>query len=438
MSSKSKAQTEDLAVAGFYGSFDLLGLASQASKISEKDILLPVFVEKRSDDLTQDTSLRQTVITSDDLTQDGSDRLPHLESDRQAFITTDRQNVTTSDGLAQDTSLRQNVTPSLRQPHLKICQGITEGQKPVLKWLINMCGEESKIITYKMIHDSLSITERAARTHIEALYKKGYIFTQMATRPNSLQPIGKVVFINPSAHLAMALSNSYQNSDGLTHNESLRHYVTRTDGLTQDTSLGQTVITPDRHTYCSSSILNTTTETDDSKKDAFEKLILDDWEKWDLRPKSISEHLDKDLALLQNLLDKTAYVIRQKEGTEFAIQSKIGFLKKCLQNEFCEVDNNFISRKEKIVRLRTEQMKKEAARLKAAKEEEREIAIELLRMQLSDRDLEKIRNQTIDQIRKEMNQPGITPSETLIESYERNILASLASEKGLFSSNQNS
>lgn len=421
-------KSENLAVAGFYGDFDLIGLASQANEISKADNPVLETRIKSSDVVPFNTSLRQIVTTSDNLTQDGSDRQAHLESDRQTLEASLRHNVTTSDRQTPEESLRHNVTTSDRRANIKISQGVTEGQKPVLNWLINMCGEETKIVTYKMIHESLSITERAARTHIDALHKKGYIFAEMATRPNSLQPIGKKVFIKPPAHLAMALSNNSYSSDDLTQKGLDRHYVTTSERQTQSASLGQIVTTTDRQTYCSSSI-NTTTETDEK----FGQLVLDDWEKWDLRPRSILEHLDKDLPLLQNLLDKTAYVIQQKEGTDFAIKSKVGFLKRCLENEFCEVDNNFISRKEKIIRLRTEQMKKESARLMAAKEEEKKTAIELLCFQLSEKEMKKIRNQAIEQIRSEMKQPGIEPSNVMIESYLKNILASMAIEKGLFS-----
>jgi hypothetical protein len=437
MSKDKLATSSDLAVAGFFGSFDLINLADKASKINKAAPPSLVSQENTSDVVTQFPSHRQTVIPSDNMAQDASDDQSQGTSDDQSQKASLGNNVIPSDHLSEDTSLRHIVTTSDKPTKSRISQGVTEGQKPVLQWLVKVCGNETKIVTYKMLHESLLITERAARTHIEALHKKGYIFATMATRPNSRQPIGKTISIKPTAHLALALSQSSQSSDGMTTDTSDRHYVIPSDRLSHNTAVRHIDTSADSQTYCSSSILTTTASKEEQlsfpEVEVFNRLILDEWEGWELRPKSIVEHLNKDVPLLQALLDKTAYVIRQKEGTEFAIQSKIGFLKKCLQNEFCEVDNNFISRQERVVRQRTEQMKREAARLKAAKEEERETAIELLSLQLSEAELKTIREQAIEQIRHEMKKPNMMPSDAVIESYEKNILIALAAERGLFS-----
>jgi len=431
------SKNEKIAVAGFFENFDFAALAAKATDINEPNSNQLLNMKNSPDVVTQQASDRQTVTTSHSLPHDTSDGQTVRSPDDQTVIASDRQRVITSGLVTQEGSEGHYVTTSLRQVKSRTSQGVTEGQKPVLKWLVKACGEVTKIITYKMISESLSITERAARTHVEALSKKGYIFTTTATRPNSLQPIGKTVFIKDAAHLALALAQSPQSSDVVTQGASGRHYVTTPDDVTQQESDGHYVTTSDRHTLCSSSILTTTTAQKEEnipfpENDIFNRLILDDWENWDLRSKSISDHLNKDLSLLQNILDKTAYVIRQKEGTEFAIKSKIGFLKRCLEHEFCEVDSNFLSRKEKIIRQRTEQMKREIIRLQAAKDEEKNVAIELLRLKLTSTELIELRERALGQIRQEMRNPDMIPAEGMIESYENKILYSQAEEIGLF------
>lgn len=431
------SKIEKIAVAGFFENFDFDALAAEAADINEANSYPPLNKKTTSGVVTQQASDGQSVTTSHSLTRDTSGGQTVRSPDDQTVTPPDRQKGITSDVVTQQESDGHYVATSLRQTNSRTSQGVTEGQKPVLKWLVKACGEATKIITYKMISESLLITERAARTHVEALSKKGYIFTTTATRPNSRQPIGKTIFINDAAHLALALAQTSCPSDVVTRQASDSHYVARALGVTQLGSDGHCVTTSDRHTLCSSSILTTTTAEKEEhipspENDIFNKLILDDWENWDLRSKSISEHLNKDLSLLQNILDKTAYVIRQKEGTEFAIKSKIGFLKRCMEHEFCEVDGNFLSRKEKIIRQRTEQMKREIVRLQAAKDEEKNVAIELLRLKLSNTELIELREKALGQIRKEMRNPSMIPAEGMIESYENKILCGQAAEIGLF------
>ena len=370
-----------------------------------------------SDVVTETESLRHYVSTSDSMTQNTSDGQTQNESDR----------------LTQNESVRHNVSTSDRQINKRPGGGVTRAQEPVLKWLDERCGTSGSIVTYKMIRLALNITERAARTHMNALAQKDFIQSSLATHPGSFQPIGRHIIVNPQARIALALVQ--QNcSDVLTQNESVRQNVSTSDGQTQNETVRQYVSTSERHTLCSSGILTTTTggaptENFDEK---FDQLILDDWALYGLRAASIQTHLGKPLALLQDLLDKTAYVIRQKEGTDKKIQSKIGFLKTNLEREFCDTDDAFVTREESIRKQKTEQLKRETARIKEAREAERAAAIELLEVQLSEEEILLVREQAITQIRKEMQQPHLNPSEALVNSYEKNILASMAKERSLF------
>lgn len=189
-----------------------------------------------------------------------------------------------------------------------------------------------------------------------------------------------------------------------------------------------------------STILNPTTTTQQQNSPhcggafeaKFSQLILDEWDQWGLRQAAIQMYLEKPLSLLQDLLDKTAYEIRRREGTDRKIQTKIGFLKKNLEREFCEIDDAFVTREEKFRKQKAEQLKREAARSKEAKEAEIEAAIELFEAQLSDEEHLTIRYQAIATIKEEMKQPHMEPREAMISSFKKNILATKAKERGFY------
>ena len=433
-------QDEKAAIAGFFGEFDFEALANKAGSLKSKSPSNPVLTPEPP---AQSTSLRQIVrssdyvtqVTSDSVTENASEPVPLRRSDDPMVKSTEGQYVTSPGPLTQNTPDSHYVTTSLRQAKPIINTGVTRGQLPILKWLVQVCGNQEVVITYKMASAQLKVTERAVRTHIESLNKKGLIIAHTAHRPNSLQPIGKAVRITHNAHLALALTQSNGRTDVLTENESVRQYVTPSVDQPQFTSDSQTVRPPDRHTYSSSSYKTTTTafeENSDEEGDRiFDKLYLDEWEQWGLRPKMIHDHLQKDITLLQNILDKTAYVIKQKEGTQFAIQRKIGFLNKCLDNEICEVDNGFVYRKEKLLILKNKQKKEEIARIQRAQQELEQSTVELLRSGLSGEELEEVKLQAINDIKSELKSETIHVSEAQRVSYENRILLSIAKQRGM-------
>lgn len=364
-----------------------------------------VVANNTSDNVTQDESLRQNVRTSDNVTQDESER----------------QNVTTSEAVTHDAPERHYVTTSGRHYNEKIAFGITRPQAAVLSWLIQECGTKTNIVTYRMGSCALSVTERAIRTQIQALSKKGFILEQTAFRPNSRHPIGKAITIHPSAYMALALFQKEYTPDVVTHNKSERQNVTTSGIVTYDKS--------ERQTVCSS-ILTTTTEQnfDEQNNELLDSLILDDWEKWGLRPHLISSFADKGLSIIQEILDKTAYVINKKNGSPFEIKNRIGFLKKCLAQEFCEVDNDFVSRKEKIKLKRIEQLKEEARRIEKLKLEEQNAAINVVKAGLSEDEIEDMRKLAIKNIQNELKNPTIEPNGPMIESYLRKLFLGKAKE----------
>lgn len=181
-------------------------------------------------------------------------------------------------------------------------------------------------------------------------------------------------------------------------------------------------------TLCGGSDCSTTTTAED---EAFRRLVLDEWEGWGLRAKALGEHLaSKPSALQQEILDKAAYCIRQKEGTDHEIRNKIGFLINCLNQEFCDVDGAYISREERIRKKRTEQLRAEAARIKAAKEEEEQAAIEVLVLQLNQNEREELRQQAIERIMQDAG-PTMKPGGAMIDNYQKLILVEMARERGL-------
>lgn len=432
-------QNEKAAITGFFDEYDFAALAKKAESLKSKPTPGPV---DSPDVVKQKASLRQEDRTSDSmphypsgsLTDSPSEPGTQRRSGDQTVKTPEGRYVSTSGLQTQNTADGQIVTTSVRQTRSIINTGVTRGQLPILKWLIQVCGSQEVIITYKMASAQLFVTERAVRTHIESLNKKGLIIAHTAHRPNSLQPIGKAIRITPNAHLALALSQSNGTNDVMTQNASLRQVVITSGQGLQVTSDGQTVRPSDRQTYSSSYENTTTTPLENIEEEGyrvFDKLYLDSWEEWDLRPQMIREHLGKDIAILQNILDKTAYVIKQKEGTPFAIYRKIGFLNKCLENEICEVDSGFVYRKEKLLALKNKQIKEEVIRIKKIRQELEQSTLELLRMSLSEDELKEVRNKAISIIKKELKSETIHVSDAQIASYENGILLSIAKEKGM-------
>lgn len=314
-------------------------------------------------------------------------------------------------------------------------RGLPFAQGEVLKILVSLVGNTSKVITYNMVIERHKNTVKSVRKAMDALEGKGFIHAPVAMAPGGRSPIGRLVTIMPDALLALHLFDPQnqaewyrgRGAEGVPQIRAEGHRGIGAQGLPQGWTEGQTI--------CSSSILTTTTAetTSGEAEDKFAQLILDDWTHWGLRPAAVQSFMAKPIALLQDLLDRTAYAIRQREGTDRPIQNKIGFLKTNLQNEFCDVDASFVTREERIRKQRTEQLKREAERIKAVREEEREAAIELLMLQLSGEELAMIRKQAIGMIREEMQQPNLNPGQALITSYERTIFADLAKERGLFS-----
>ncbi|EKD41039.1 MAG: hypothetical protein ACD_74C00070G0001 [uncultured bacterium] len=317
----------------------------------------------------------------------------------------------------------------------KPIRGLPFAQGEVLKILVSLVGNTPRVITYNMVIDRNKNTVKSVRKAMDALEGKGFIHAPVAMAPGGRSPIGRLVTIMPDALLALHLFDPQNQvewhrgtgAEGVPQTRAEGHRGIGAQALPQERAQGQTI--------CSSSILTTTTgETTSSEiEETFSQLILDDWGQWGLRPAAIQSFMAKPIALLQDLLDRTAYAIRQKEGTDRPIQNKIGFLKTNLQNEFCDVDASFVTREERVRKQRTEQLKREAERIKAVREEEREAAIELLMLQLSGEELATIRKQAIGKIREEMQQPNLDPGQALITSYERTIFADLAKERGLIS-----
>lgn len=328
------------------------------------------------------------------------------------------------------------VTPS-RGDTNSINRVLYPTQAAVLSALISLHQEGVQIYSRGVIASRAKSTKSGVDKALAALERKQLITKKIAYRHGTRGQNGCHISLSREAQVALLLSGYTDHQElqgvtlsGLQGDRGTGPQGDTLTGLQSDRITGSQGDTP----ICSSIFKKTTTTgetTSGEIEENFSQLILDDWGQWGLRPAAIQSFMAKPLALLQGLLDKTAYAIRQREGTDRPIQNKIGFLKTNLQNEFCDVDASFITREERIRKQRIEQLKRETERIKAAREEERDAAIELLSLQLSVEELSAIKQQAIKLIKDEIGS-HMDPSAGVIASRARSILADLAKERGMF------
>lgn len=370
----------------------------------------------------------------------GAEGLPIDEADGQTGTGAEGLPIDRADGQTGKSQVVPTKThPAPKQKKVSSNQqyGVTESQNHLLQWLIYNTNSES-IITYPLISQSLKITYKSARTHLKALCDKGLITVVHVRSGQRKDIVGQRIIINDHAHIAVALfkaraDQEFPNipsvlstgsgADGMPNKRADGVPHVRAEGLPIHGAVGQT--------YCSSSILKTTTEQNLENQEnslLWDGLILDEWDDWGLRPHLLTSFVDKGIPVIQDILDKTAYIINQKAGTQFEIKNRIGFLRKCLAQEFCEVDNNYVSRAEKIKIKRIEQLKLEAKRIKQLKIQEQNAAIDVVKAGLSKDELEEIKRTTVQQIRDELKNQSFEPAEAMIESYMNNNLLRKARE----------
>ena len=418
----------------FYAPLADLGLREAADET--KQVFAPAvpFEDPQQGNIESPSTYQTTVHAHKEIRGQG-DTQPGIEGDTLAGLQGDtllgRQDHTLSPTVADMVTPSQErrvtgiqgdrVTPSQDNTN-SISRVLYPAQAAVLSALVALQREGTQIYTREAIASRARSTKSGVDKAFTALERKRLIAKRTAYREGTRGQEGYHITISQDAPIALLLSgyNDQQGIQGVTP-----------PGVQDDRATGIQGVTP----ICSSSILKTTTTAEtisDEIADKFSQLILDDWGQWGLRPAAIQSFMAKPLALLQDLLDRTAYAIRQKEGTNRPIQNKIGFLKTNLQNEFCDVDDSFITREERIRKQRTEQLKRETERIKAAREEERDAAIELLSLQLSEGDFSAIKQQAIKLIKDELG-PHMYPSTGVIAARERSILAGLAKERGMLS-----